>query len=55
MKTLSYDINRSKIEKEFAWLATLILGIAGFPLLKKAIIFMLAKLYELFIQHAGGK
>lgn len=55
MKTLNYDINRLKIEKEFAWLMTITLMVAGLPLLKNAVVSILLKLYELFIQHAIGK
>lgn len=55
MKALTQDINRVKIEKEFAWLITMVLMIAGFPLLKNAIVAVLMKLYEIFIQRTVGK
>lgn len=55
MTSLNHDMRRLKIEKEFAWLMTIALMIAGLPLLKNVVIFVLVKLYELFIQHAIGK
>ena len=54
MKTLSNDTSQLKIEKEFAWLMTIVLMIAGLPILKNAIVLILEKLYQLFIQHAIG-
>jgi hypothetical protein len=55
MKTLSPEFSRLKIEKEFAWLLTLAVLIAGLPILKNAVVFILEKLYELFIQYSVGK
>lgn len=52
MKALNYDTNRLKIEREIAWLITLALLVAGLPLLKNIIVFILVKLYELLIQQA---
>ena len=54
MKTLSNDTSQLKIEKEFAWLMTIVLMIAGLPILKNEIVLILEKLYQLFIQHAIG-
>lgn len=51
MKTLTQDINRVKVQKEFAWLMTIVLMIAGLPLFKNIIVFILEKLYELIIQR----
>ncbi|HET7116934.1 MAG TPA: hypothetical protein VFI29_10615 [Hanamia sp.] len=55
MTTLNHNFSRSKIEKEFAWLITIILIVAGLPILKNVIVLILEKLYQLFIQHAMGK
>ena len=43
------------MEKEFAWLMTIALMVAGLPLLKNAVVSILIKLYELLIQHVIGK
>jgi len=51
MKTFTQDIHRIRIRKEFAWLITMMLIITGLPALKNAIVFILVKLYELFIQR----
>ena len=51
METLNHRISRLKIEKQFAWLMTITLVVMGFPLFKNALVFVLEKLYELFIQH----
>jgi hypothetical protein len=55
MKTLNSELSRLKIEKEFSWLITIALLVAGFPLLKNAIVSILVKFYEIFIQHSIGK
>ena len=55
MKTVNYNISWLKIEKKFAWLITIALMVAGLPILKNAVVSILVKLYELFIQHAIGK
>jgi hypothetical protein len=55
MKTLNPEFSRLKIEKEFSWLITIALLVAGFPLLKNAIVSILVKIYEVVIQHAIGK
>jgi hypothetical protein len=52
MKTLIQDTSSTKVQKEFAWLLAITLMIAGLPLLKNAIVAILMKLYELFIQRA---
>jgi hypothetical protein len=52
METLIQDTNRAKIQKELVWLTTIIVLIAGLPLLKNAIAAILVKLYELLIQRA---
>lgn len=54
METLIPDNNRAKLHKEFIWLATIILIIAGLPLLKNALVDILLKLYDLLIRRAGG-
>ena len=51
MKIVTQDINRIKIQKEFAWLVTIVLMIAGLPILKNAIVSVLVKLYEMVIQR----
>lgn len=55
MTTLNHDISLLKIEKRIIWLVTIAIMIAGLPALKNTMIFILEKLYELFIQHAIGK
>jgi hypothetical protein len=50
MKALIQDTN--KVQKELVWLITIILMIAGLPLFKNAIVAILLKLYEMFIQRA---
>lgn len=55
MKALHFDSNQLKVEREIAWIITLGLVVAGFPLFKNAVIFILIKLYELLIQHVIGK
>ncbi len=55
METLNHSISRLKIEKQFAWLITMALAVMSFPLFKNALVFVLEKLYELFIQHGIGK
>jgi len=51
MKTLLQDINKIKIEKEFAWFITMVFLVTALPLFKNAIIGILMKLYDLFIQR----
>lgn len=51
MKTLNYDINRSKIEKGIIWFVTVAIMIAGLPIIRHILVFIIEKLYELFIQH----
>jgi hypothetical protein len=55
MKTLDHNISWLKIEKQLVWLITIILATSALPLLKNALVFVLEKLYELFIQHGIGK
>jgi hypothetical protein len=54
MTILNHDTRWLPVEKELAWLFTLALMVAGLPLLKNAIVFILENLYELFIQQATG-
>jgi Na+/H+ antiporter NhaB len=54
MKALYRGGNELKAEKEIAWLLTLLFMVAGFPFLKKAILFILLKLYEFVIAHFGA-
>lgn len=54
METVNHEIARLKIDKLSAWLMTIVLMIAGLPILKNAIVLILEKLYQLFIQHAIG-
>jgi len=51
MRTSIDNSTQLKIEKEMIWFLTFLLMIIGLPILKNAAIFILAKLYELFIQH----
>jgi len=55
MITLNNDISRIKTEKTIIWLVTVALMIAGFPALKAILVFILEKLYELFLQHGMGR
>jgi hypothetical protein len=55
MTTLNHHTSRLKIEKGFVWLMTIALMVVGLPLLKNAIVSILLKLYEMFIQHTIGK
>jgi hypothetical protein len=50
MNTLNHHINRFKFGQQFFWLVTLLLMIFGWPLFKNALVFILEKLHELFIQ-----
>ncbi|MGN6193886.1 MAG: hypothetical protein ACTHOB_03040 [Ginsengibacter sp.] len=43
------------MEKEFAWLITIALLMSNFPALKKAIVFIVAMLYNLFVEHGIEK
>jgi len=52
METLHHNISRFNFGKEITWIITIALMVAGLPVLKNAIIFILVKLYELFIQDA---
>lgn len=55
MTTLNNDINRLRIEKRIIWLIAVALMIAGLPALKAALVFILEKLYELFLQYGMGR
>ena len=55
METINHDISRQKIDKQFAFLVTLTLVVKGFPLFRNAIVLVLEKLYELFIQQSISK
>lgn len=55
MITLNHDISRLRIEKKIIWLVTIALMIAGLPALKAILVFILEKLYELFVQHGMGR
>ena len=55
METRTQNNYRAKIHKQYIWLMTILLMIAGLPLLKNAIVAFLVKLYELFIQYAMGR
>jgi len=55
MEALTQNNYRAKIQKEIIWLITMLLMIAGLPLLKNIIVVILEKLYELFIQRAIEK
>ena len=50
MTTFNDKMNLLKIEKQFAWVITLGILVAGFPLFKGAIAY-LVKLCELFVQY----
>jgi hypothetical protein len=55
MEALTQNNYRTKIQKEFIWLITMLLMILGLPLLKNIIVVILEKLYELFIQRGIEK
>lgn len=50
MKTLMEDIYRLKVQKEIAWFISIIFIMVGLPILKNALVSILIKLYEIFIQ-----
>ncbi len=50
MKTFDQNINLLKLEKQIAWVVTLGVMVAGIPLLKAAIAY-LVKLCELLVQY----
>ena len=50
MKTMDQNMNLLKIEKHVAWIVTAGLLVAGIPLVKAAIAF-LVKLCEMLVQH----
>ena len=52
METLHHNISHFNFGKEITWLITIALMAAALPILKNAIIFILERLYELFIQDA---
>ena len=52
MKALIQNTNSIKLQKELVWLITILLMIAGLPLLKNILVAILVKLYELLIQRA---
>jgi hypothetical protein len=52
MQALTQNDYKTKIQKEFIWLITMLLMIAGLPLLKNILVAILVKLYELLIQRA---
>ena len=54
MATIKRYINKSKGDQRTVWFITALLVIAGFPSLKNFAVFVLMKLYELFVQHAIG-
>lgn len=51
MKTLNQEFSQAMMGKNIAWLVAMLLIIGSFPLLKKAVAFILLKLYEVFIQQ----
>jgi len=51
MSTLIHSGKSLKIEKEITWFVTILLMVVGLPILKNAIVFILTKLYELFIEQ----
>jgi hypothetical protein len=51
MKTLNQEFSQAIMGKNIAWLVAMLLMISSFPLLKKAVAFILLKLYEVFIQQ----
>ena len=55
METINDTIGRFKIEKQFSWLMMVVLLISGLPFFKNAVVFVLEKLYELFINYGIGK
>jgi hypothetical protein len=52
MEAITRNNYRANIQREYAWLITMLLMIAGLPLFKNVIVVILEKLYELLIQRA---
>lgn len=50
METLHHNVSGFNFEKEITFVITIALIAASLPLLKSAIVFILEKLYEFFIQ-----
>ena len=55
MNTTKHYLNKLKPDRLSAWFITALFTIVGFPYLKNFIVFILIKLYELFIQHGIGR
>jgi len=55
MAAIKHYINASKGEQATVWIITTLLAVASFPRLVNFIVYVLIKLYELFVQHVMGK
>ena len=55
MNNRKHCLNKSKIETLAVWFIIALLTIVGFPYVKNLIVFILIKLYEIFIQHDMGR
>ena len=51
MEVTKHFLNKLKTDRLAVWFITALFTIIGFPYLKNLIVFILIKLYELFIQH----
>ena len=51
MNTTNHYLNKLKTDRPAVWFITALFTIVGFPYVKNLIVFILIKLYELFIQH----
>lgn len=51
MNTTKHYLYKLKTDRLAVWFITALFTIIGFPYLKNLIVFILIKLYELFIQH----
>ncbi len=54
MEAFNHRIYPLKVNEQIAWLATIVLMLAGIPFLKTAIAFFV-RLCELFIQYGFGR
>jgi len=55
MEVTKHFLNKLKTDRLLVWFITALFTIVGFPYVKNFIVFILIKLYELFIQHGVVK
>ena len=55
MNTTKHYLYKLKTDRPAVWFITALFTIIGFPYVENLIVFILIKLYELFIQHGIGR